>query len=99
MSPDESEYFDHPNRYVCSVLDEMRDSLKPLSWYNFKRYKQLQAMLIEEAQTMVNRMEAALEDQDDIKHLYKIRNNLRKQVKELTKIQEAIKPEETKVND
>ena len=43
------------SRYVCSVLDEMRTAIK------VGRIDML-AGLIEEAQTLVNRMEAKLED-------------------------------------
>ena len=50
------------NRYVCDVLEEMRTSLKTL---NFAMIPSL----IEEVQTMVNRMEMALEDMKDLKGL------------------------------
>ena len=43
------------NRYVCDVLEEMRTSVKTL---NFAMIPSL----IEEVQTMANRMEMALED-------------------------------------
>ncbi len=50
------------NRYVCDVLEEMRTSVKTL---NFAMIPSL----IEEVQTMVNRMEMALEDMKDLKGL------------------------------
>ena len=50
---------DYPNRYICSVLEEMRKANK------FRNYSQL-GSLIEEAQTMANRMEAAIEDKNDL---------------------------------
>ena len=50
------------NRYVCDVLQEMRTSVKTL---NFAMIPSL----IEEVQTMVNRMEMALEDMKDLKGL------------------------------
>ena len=50
------------NRYVCDVLEEMRTSVKTL---NFAMIPSL----IEEVQTMANRMEMALEDMKDLKSL------------------------------
>ena len=50
------------NRYVCDVLDEMRTSVKTL---NFAMIPSL----IEEVQTMANRMEMALSDMKDLKAL------------------------------
>ena len=50
------------NRYVCDVLEEMRTSTKTL---NFAMIPSL----IEEVQTMANRMEMALEDMKDLKAL------------------------------
>ena len=50
------------NRYVCDVLDEMRTSVKTL---NFAMIPSL----IEEVQTMANRMEMALSDLKDLKLL------------------------------
>jgi hypothetical protein len=50
------------NRTVCSVLEEMRKC------HETRNYTYLIG-LIEEAQSMVNRMEAALWDQKDLKRL------------------------------
>ncbi len=50
------------NRYVCDVLEEMRTSVKTL---NFAMIPSL----IEEVQTMANRMEMALEDMKDLKSM------------------------------
>ena len=50
------------NRYVCEVLEEMRTCTKTL---NFA----LIPSLIEEVQTIVNRMEMALHDMKDLQHL------------------------------
>ena len=50
------------NRYFCEVLEEMRTCTKTL---NFA----LIPSLIEEVQTMVNRMEMALHDMKDLQHL------------------------------
>lgn len=90
-----------PNRYVCSVLDEMRDSLKQLKnleehcngtsgtgafiWTIISRYMCLNALLIEEAQTMVNRMESAIEDWGDVEKAKEDRSKLKKELKDLNK--------------
>lgn len=65
-----------PNRTICSVLEEMRKSFKT---YNFAGIPGL----IEEAQTMANRMEAGLWDQNDYEHLRKITKKLEKRRKKL----------------
>ena len=62
-------YIFGPNRVVCEVLTEMRASLRTLNIFTLYRYKRLQESLIEEAQTMVNRMEAGLSDVSDLKEL------------------------------
>ena len=50
------------NRYICDVLEEMRTSIKTL---NFAMIPSL----IEEVQTMANRMEMALSDMKDLERL------------------------------
>jgi len=72
-----------PQRYVCTVLDEMRECTKKL---NFSPL----SSLIEEVQILVNRMEAALESKKDIAKLYldlrklkDARKALKKEVKDL----------------
>ena len=81
----ELKYYGCTNRYICSVLDEMRECLKSLNFAYF-------GSLIEEAQMLANRMEAALDDQkcrkdllDDIKALEETRDKLEIEVKELIK--------------
>lgn len=76
-----------PNRYMCSALEEMRDQLKLLSFYNIKRYKAITAMLIEEIQTMGNRMEAHLHDN---RQLDKLHLKIRKAKQELKRLEEEI---------
>ena len=75
----------YPHRYLCSVLEEMRKSYET---YNFAVMKSL----IEEAQTLGNRMEAALDQKRDYyklrnecKELEKKRDKLKKQVAKLEK--------------
>ena len=68
------------NRYLCEVLDEMRKTTETL---NFA----MLLSLIEEAQTMANRMEAALGDQKDFEALKK---RIREKKDELKKLEEKI---------
>ena len=63
-----------PNRYACTVLEEARAALERLNWVTLAYCKRHLATLLEELQTIVNRMESALTD----KHDYEMaRNRLR----------------------
>lgn len=84
----------YPNRYVCSVLEEMRKQLKTLDEHNFDKYKSITALMIEEAQTMVNRMECALEDQSDIRRMKEERDELHIEIKKLKAEKKELKKEE-----
>ena len=71
-----------PNRLLCTVLDEMRECVKTLNFSYLSG-------LIEEAQSLGNRMESNLFEIKDferlhkeIKDLKKKKKNLRKKVKE-----------------
>ena len=68
----------YPHRLACVILDEMRDLYKT---YNFSPM----LSLIEEIQSVVNRMESALEYQDDIEFLHKKRDSLNKEISDLKK--------------
>lgn len=87
----------YPNRYVCSVLDEMRKQLKTLEGVNedilVLHYVRITKLMIEEAQTMVNRMEASLEDYGDIKGMLKERDSLYKEIKKLKEERNKLKEE------
>ncbi len=74
------------NRYVCDVLEEMRTSVKTL---NFAMIPSL----IEEVQTMVNRMEMALEDMKDLKGL---KEEIYDKKKEYETLKDKIKKTEKK---
>lgn len=50
-----------PNRYVCDVLDEMRNTIETLNFSPLLG-------LVEECQTLVNRMESSLCDRSDIRN-------------------------------
>ncbi len=54
-----------PNRYACTVLEEARAALARLNWVTMAFSKRHLATLLEELQTIVNRMEAGLEDKSD----------------------------------
>tara|TARA_B110000881_G_scaffold141395_1_gene124752 strand:+ start:881 stop:1132 length:252 start_codon:yes stop_codon:yes gene_type:complete len=74
------------NRYVCDVLDEMRTSVKTL---NFAMIPSL----IEEVQTMANRMEMALSDLKDLKLL---KEDIVDKKEELDSLKDKIKKLEKK---
>ena len=69
------------NRYVCEVLEEMRTCTKTL---NFA----IIPSLIEEVQTMVNRMEMTLSDMKDLESL---KDTIREKKEELEKIEKILK--------
>ncbi len=69
-----------PNRFLCDALDEMRECYKT---YNFS----VIMSLIEECQTLGNRMEAALQDQHDTRNLA---SEIRELKKEKRQLREAI---------
>lgn len=67
-----------PNRYVCSVLEEIRECHKT------RNYSYLLG-LVEEVQTLVNRMEAALGDKRDCSYYREQRSQLRDDIRKLEK--------------
>ena len=73
----------YPNRTVCEALREMRELNKT------RNFAPLLG-LIEEVQSMVNRMEASLLDQGDLQHarksLRKVRRELEKKSEELEEL-------------
>jgi len=82
---------DNIDRYVCTSLEEMRASLKTLRPLADGSYvpKQVEVVkstlfsLIEEAQTYVNRMENALEQEGRLKSVSETIRKLKKERKEL----------------
>lgn len=78
------------NRQVCSVLQEMRDYLDVLKIRDTQR--DFFKTLIEEAQTYVNRMEAAIYDHKDVLTQFetysKLNAAVRKKESELRKLNE-----------
>jgi hypothetical protein len=77
-----------PNRTVCSVLEEMR---KCFETHNYSYLPSL----IEEVQTLVNRMEAALWDQKDFKYRKEEYYKLKEEVKKLKKTKKELQNENT----
>ena len=82
----------YPNRVLCSVLEEMRTCTKTL---NFA----LLPSLIEEAQTLGNRMEAGLDDQRDVARISDELSKLRKERKALLKEIKELKRKAGKDDD
>ena len=69
------------NRYVCEVLEEMRTCTKTLNFAVIPS-------LIEEVQTMVNRMEMALSDMKDLETL---KDDIQEKKEELKVLEKKIK--------
>lgn len=67
-----------PHRYVCDVLEEMRKCDKT------RNYAVLPALL-EEVQTLVNRMEAALGEKGDLESWHEKAKKEKKEYKRLLK--------------
>jgi hypothetical protein len=67
------------NRYICTVLDEMRDCIKTLNFSYLSG-------LIEEAQSLANRMESRLYEIKDFERLHE---DIRKLKEEKKKLEEA----------
>ena len=65
-----------PNRLLCDVFGEMRDCVKTTNFSYLSG-------LIEEAQSLANRMESHLYDIKDFNHLHKDIKDLKKEKKKL----------------
>lgn len=75
-------YYTGVNRTVCEVLEEIRSCDKT------KNYSPLLG-LVEEVQSLVNRMEASLRDVNDLEHLADEKRKLKKKLKKLSKKTES----------
>lgn len=71
------------NRTICSVLEEMR---KAHATHNYS----ILLSLIEEVQTLANRMEAALYDYGDLEHMEEAKRELKKELKKLETDKKAL---------
>lgn len=74
-----------PNRTVCDVLSEMR------TCYETRNFSPIMG-LIEEVQSMANKMEAALYDKHDLGRARKEYKKLDKKVKKLEKKAKKLDP-------
>ena len=82
------------NRTMCEVLKEMRELNDKLSPMTVEQHKATMAYLIEEVQSMGNRMEAGLNDVGDLES---VRDEYSKERKKYDKLKkEVIKLEEKK---
>jgi len=79
------------NRTICDVLDETRVSLKLLENTQYGNTILHLQCLNEEAQSMANRMEAALGDVRDVNELIKDLPNLRNEYKVLRNLINGLK--------
>lgn len=79
MNPD-----DRTTRYLCTILDDMRECYKTRNFSYLKG-------LIEEAQYRANRMESRLEDIQDVERFEEKRVKLKKEIRELEKKKEGLK--------
>jgi hypothetical protein len=73
-----------PNRTICSVFEEMRKLNKA------RNYSSLLG-LIEEAQSMANRMESALYDRHDLKRAREEYKEIRKEIEKLEEKKRELK--------
>ena len=84
-----------PSRYACTVLDEARAAVKNLNHLTLSQAKRHLSTLIEEMQTVFNRMESGLEDKDDYEtvreFLREVRAELKKERAELKKAEKELK--------
>lgn len=79
-----SDFNTSPNRYFCSVLAEMR------TCHEVGNYSGLLG-LIEELQTLGNRMEASLYDKKDMHKAHGEVRKLKKEIKKLEKKKKKLK--------
>jgi cell division protein FtsB len=71
------------NRTLCNVLEEMR------ACHKTRNYSSLLS-LIEEAQSMGNRMESALGDKRDVREMQEERQELKAEIKKLRDVKEKL---------
>lgn len=79
---------------MCEALTEMRDTLDKLNIFTMYRYKKVMSMMIEEVQTMGNRMEAGLSDKGDVQDYRDEIRKLKREIKKLQKIKEGLEDED-----
>ena len=87
-------WYSGPNRYICSVFEEIRLTLKCEQYIN----KNLLISLIEEAQVYANRMEATLDDWSDIRRGHEVRKELGEEIKKLEQQKEDLEKKLEQLN-
>jgi DNA-binding transcriptional MerR regulator len=84
-----------PSRYACTVLDEARAAIKNLNHLTLLQAKRHLSTLIEEMQTVYNRMESGLEDKESYEtvrgFLREVRAELKEERAELEKAAKELK--------
>lgn len=83
------DYYDYCNRTLCAVLDEMRKCCES------RNFSYLPG-LIEEAQSMGNKMEGALSDKRDIAEWTQKRSKLKKELNDLRQKLDSLKAKKVK---
>lgn len=78
----------YTNRTICDCLNEMRELTKTLNFSPILG-------LVEEIQTMANRMEARLDENKQIEGGYKVKKQLKEEIKLLEIKLKNLKQEET----
>jgi len=77
-------------RTMCDALQDMRAAVKAMSFGYMSG-------LIEEVQTMGNRMESALEDKKNLRHGAEYAKELKREIKELEEKRDALRADEKKL--
>ena len=83
----------HPNRYWCNALDNCRIALKKLNILNIFFFKKQIAMLLEELQVYGSRMEAAIDDKQDLHRFHNEASHTEKELKTLRMQKEELEVE------
>ena len=80
------------HRYVCDVIEEMRKCVKHWNRLTSKRHMRA---LIEEVQTLVNRMESALYDLKDYGKMMEEKSKLKAEIMKLRKEKKNLSGEDS----
>jgi 5-bromo-4-chloroindolyl phosphate hydrolysis protein len=83
----------HPNRYWCNALEDCRIALKKLNILNIFFFKKQIAMLLEELQVYGSRMEAAIDDKQDLHRFHNEASHTEKELKTLRMQKEELEVE------
>ena len=78
-------FYSYPNRTLCDVLSELRKC------HETRNYAMMPS-LVEEVQTLANRMESALADKEDVRTWSEKRSKLKEEIRKLIAERDALKP-------